>query len=356
MSLGNLQEKTEARRLVEATAWRTHLSEHDLESTPDFELWLTDTRNREAWQSVQHSWNFIGEQATAPELLDLRRQALARVHAAGRERWQGGQGKRRFLAAIAASLLLAVTGGVVFYMTAPDVYRTQAGERRVVTLADGSQVQLDSQTELRVDYSKHSRDLKLVRGQARFDVARDVERPFSVVAADKKVVATGTAFNVDLLGKDLFVTLIEGKVVILPQAAPASRPPAVVSSSQHADAIANVTAAMPRLAAIELAAGQQLSVLENGSATVAATSVDRATAWQSGQIVVENEPLGSVARRVGRYSERPIRLLDEQLAALKISGVFVTGDVDGFVQTITHFLPVQAEVRQDAIYLRRRGE
>jgi transmembrane sensor len=241
----------------------------------------------------------------------------------------------------------------------PDVYRTDAGERRLVTLIDGSQVQLDSLTELSVDYSEHARDLKLIRGQARFEVARDVERPFTVLAAGKKVVATGTAFNVDLLGKDLFVTLIEGHVVILPQAEATPRlSSAATSPSRSGSALPSAADAMPdfEIKPIELEAGQQLAVLADGATTVAAANVQRATAWQSGQIVVENEPLASVTRRVNRYADRPVELADQTVGSLRISGVFHTGDVDGFVSTITSYLPVTAQRGEDAIYLRGRSE
>jgi transmembrane sensor len=353
-------EKTDARGLVEAAAWRTHLSDNDLDSSPAFEAWLaSDPRNREAWEHTQQSWDLFGQHAASPELLDLRRQALGRAHAMGRRRWSANPVKRRwFSVAMAASLLLALFGaGVAFHAMGPDVYRTHAGERRVVTLVDGSQVQLDSLTEVRVDYSERARDLQLIRGQARFDVARDVERPFTVLAAGKKVIATGTAFNVDLLGKDLFVTLIEGKVVILPQGVGAPRAPtAAVSASKIDGASPKVMPSKRTREQIELQAGQQLAVLENGAATVAEANIQRATAWQEGRLVVENESLASIVRRVNRYSARPVELADERIASLRISGVFNTSDTEGFVATVTQYLPVRAEQQGDVIYLRSRDE
>jgi len=342
MSSSIRPEKTDVRRLIEASAWRTHLSENELESTSDFEVWLmSDIRNRKAWDSVQEGWELSGQHATSPELLDLRRQALGRACAVGRE--------RRFLPlAIAVSVvLICVLGSFAFYEWGHDVYRTHTGERRMVTLVDGSQIQLDALTELRVDYSERARDLELISGQARFDVARDVERPFTVKVAGKKVVATGTAFNVDLLGGDLFVTLIEGKVAVLPKAAAAQRTSPVGSLSSLSTLKLKVTP-------IELEAGQQLAILEDGATRIAAVSIQGVTAWQSGQIVVEDEPLASVVLRVNRYSERAINLLDQQIASLRISGVFNTGDVDGFVAIITQYLPVKAEQGENAIFLRAR--
>src|SRR5205823_4691644 len=115
---------------------------------------------------------------------------------------------RVWAAAAAACLCALAIGGVLAWkwMT-PDTLRTAAGERRVVTLSDGSQVQLDSLSELQVRYSGQTRALELIKGQARFDVAHETGRPFEVNAASRKVVALGTAFNIDLLGKTLLVTL-----------------------------------------------------------------------------------------------------------------------------------------------------
>ncbi|TLY57663.1 MAG: DUF4880 domain-containing protein [Gammaproteobacteria bacterium] len=203
----------EPRPLVEAAAWRTRLAEASADCSEELAVWLAeDPQNRAAWQRVQAPWALLGEQATAPELIRLRRAALAHAHDAARGRWMRG---RRFAlpgALATAAAILAVTTAALFiwHTQRSEVYRTSAGERRVVTLADGSRVALDSQSEVRVRYSAHARELTLTRGQARFDVFHDVERPFSVTADRHRVIATGTAFNVDLLGSSLLVTLISG--------------------------------------------------------------------------------------------------------------------------------------------------
>jgi transmembrane sensor len=357
MNSSSGDERTEARRLVEASAWRTHLSENDLESTPEFEAWLSDGGNRQAWDRVQQGWDLFGEHATSPELLDLRRRALGTARSMGRQRWATRHPwiGRFHRATIAAGILVLAAGGAItFNLLSSDVYKTAAGERRVVTLADGSRVQLDSLTELHVHYSENARDLKLIKGQARFDVARDVQRPFSVAAAGRKVIATGTSFNVDLLSRNLYVTLIEGKVVILSQSATVPRAPGVqVPARPEAAATSDVVLANvaqpPQV--VELEAGQQFALSESGEASVAPANVQQATAWQSGQIVVENEPLSSVIMRVNRYAAQPISVTDEKIAALRISGVFNTGDIAGFISTVTHYLPIKAEQSGDVIHL-----
>src|SRR3546814_11650488 len=91
-----------------------------------------------------------------------------------------------------------------------DLYRTVLGERRVVTLADGSTVSLDAASEVRVAYSERARELALVRGQARFDVATDPHRPSAVQAHDQRVVVTGTALHINLFGPQFLSTPSEG--------------------------------------------------------------------------------------------------------------------------------------------------
>ena len=318
----------DVRRMAEASAWRVRLAEADADSSEAFEAWLAlDARHDAAWNQVQAPWSQIGAQATAPELMALRRAALNRAPRPGRTRWPRGA---TFGAAAASLATLAVTvallSAIGWLQQRSEVFQTAQGERRTVTLADGSRLALDSSTELQVRYSKDARKLELVRGQARFDVAHDVQRPFSVHARDQTIVATGTAFNVDVLGPKVLVTLIEGHVVVLRDhparprnGAPAAKP-----------------------AAIELRAGEQLAASTVSPAQVTSVSIEKATAWESGQLVFDDEPLSAVAERISRYSTRPIVVKDERAAALRLSGVFITGDVTTFVDTITRYLPVQA--------------
>jgi len=106
--------------------------------------------------------------------------------------------------------------------------------------------------------------------------------------------------------------------------------------------------------AIELVAGQQLTVSANGSTQIAAANVERTTAWQEGRLVIDNEPLASVILRINRYTTRSLSVGDDGTGALRISGVFDSRDVDGFVSTITHYLPVDAQTTADSIRLVHR--
>ncbi|MDB6091613.1 MAG: hypothetical protein JWN85_4397 [Gammaproteobacteria bacterium] len=351
-------------RLSEAAAWRTRLGEAHGRYAQELEAWLAqDPRNREAWQLVQTPWELLGEQATSPGLIRLRRAALAHAHRAGRPHWTSRFRFPAALATAAAVLILAMTSLLIWQAHRFDIYRTRTGERRVVTLTDGSQIALDSQSEVRVRYSAQARELTLAKGQARFDVAHDVERPFSVSAGGHKVVATGTAFNVDLLGSDLLVTLIEGHVVVLPQKAeirPFESSAAAVASGDSSPTVTTAARTKQRRfsSRILLDAGEQLVISPSAGPRVTSVNVDRAIAWENGELVFENEPLSTVVARVSRYGAHPIIISDEQTSSLRISGVFHEGDVDGFVSTIVSYLPVRAEARDGSIRLsaRKAGE
>jgi transmembrane sensor len=339
-------------RLQQAAAWLTRSAESPGEHAEELRAWLAqDPRNVDAWCSVQTPWQLLGEHAASAELIRVRRWALTHAHDAG---WNSRFKRfaRPTSLAIAATVLIVAMISIAVWQTYRfDVYQTIAGERSVVRLNDGSEIALDSQTEVKVRYGARSREVVLVEGQARFDVAHDAVRPFSVTANGHEVVATGTAFNVDLLGADLFVTLIEGHVVVLPEAV---RIPASDSASNPSPRYGNQrlsgagsTPDPNTSSPIALEAGEQLVISPSAAPKVTRVNTDRATAWESGKLVFENEPLATIVVRVSRYGAHPIIIGDEPTSKLRISGVFHEGDVAGFVSTIVSYLPVSAQQGRD---------
>ncbi len=327
------------RSLAEAAAWRVHLTEIGVSGTPEFDAWLALPGHTEAWEQVCHPWDYIGEQANEPALLAARRAALGDARRANAQR----RAPRNWRPLVAALVFLAMGLGALQWLASPDNYQTAFGERRVVTLEDGSSVSLDSGSEVKVHYSRTARELWLVHGQARFDVAHDVERPFSVLAGDQKVIATGTAFNIDVSGTKVIVTLIQGRVVVLDEGKPAH-------------AVMDARAPPPQHPAVELRAGQQLVALPEKPPELGPANVQRATAWTSGQLMFDNEALSEVVARINRYTTTPIVIDDPKVAQLRISGVFNTGDVGDFIDIVTHYLPVEAATAESgAIVLKKKG-
>jgi transmembrane sensor len=326
------------RPLIEAASWRIRLTELGATTTLDFEIWLAQPQNAQAWAQVCLPWDFLGDQAGAPELAMAASAALADAkRAATQNKWR--RDWQRAAGGIAAVLVIgmAVWGGLQ-WLGSPDDYATVLGERRIVTLRDGSRVALDSNSEVTVLYTKGARMLQLLRGQARFEVAHDVERPFSVLAGAQKVIATGTVFNIDVSGPKVLVTLIEGHVVVVDEK---SALPAPGDAERHRS--------------VELKAGQQLAAAPAAAPDIEPANIPRVTAWMNGQLMIDNEPLSQVVAQVNRYSTTPIEIRDPGIAAMRISGVFNTGDVAGVVDIVTHYLPVRAVNETGGAIVLERG-
>jgi transmembrane sensor len=338
---GDLTDLAE-KALVEAASWRLRLSELGTESTPEFGLWLARPENAAAWAQISAPLDFLTEHADAPELVGIRRAALDNANRAPGVRYALLRDWRRIAVGIAAVLVLGImTWTVVQRFNSPQDYATMLGERRVITLADGSHVSLDSDSEVTVQYTNSARLLHLVRGQARFDVAHDVERPFSVLAGGQKVIATGTAFNIDLNGSKVLVTLIEGHVIVVDERSPLGAMAIPELESRHRS--------------VELTAGEQLSASSEGLPDVRPANIPRATAWINGRLIIDDEPLSQVVAQVNRYTTTPIKIDDSEISAMRISGVFNTGDIAGVLDIVTQYLPVRAVRETDGTIELKRG-
>lgn len=309
---------------VEAAAWRAALTDARAETSEPFESWLAASpANEAAWRDVQAPWAYFQDHATAPEMMAVRREALARASRHHRLRFGSPAAPWRALAVSLVAAVLLAGGAAAWWRTQPETYRTAMGERRNLLLADGSRVALDSNSLVKVRLRKSARDLELVRGQARFDVAHDAARPFTVRARSETVIATGTSFNVDLLGPRVLVTLIEGRVVVT-----------------HATGTL-------RVAPTRLKPGQQMLAAAGAPAVlVEPVSVDKTVAWEEGLLIFQDEPLSMVAQRISRYSRTPVTT-QGAAGALRISGVFSAGDVTTFVDTMHRAFALEAETRED---------
>jgi transmembrane sensor len=314
--------------LQQAVAWRVRLFEADLDSSLEFEHWLAeDVAHERAWARLERAWDHLAaaeEAATPFERASLRTQVLKRAR---RSRFD------LLARPLAASIVAAIcvgglaAGGWAWRANRPETYTTALGERRTIVLKDGSSVVLDSGTILAVRYTAGARDLRLNHGQARFAVVHDTSRPFRVQVGDQSVLATGTNFNIDVLPSKTLVTLLQGRVTVGP------RPAAWTFKS----------GARPSWSPVRMVSGQQLAIARGQAAPrLSAIDAGQATAWESGLVVFKDEPLSTAAERISRYASKPVVVDDAPSAGLRISGVFKAGDVPGFVDTVTAYLPVKA--------------
>jgi ferric-dicitrate binding protein FerR (iron transport regulator) len=266
----------------------------------------------------------------------------------------------RWLVSLAAALAIVVVGGtaVLLWQLGRDaIYATAVGERRILRLEDGSSVELNSRSRIRVRFSQNQRNVELLEGQVLFHVAKDTHRPFVVRSDQLRVRAVGTQFDVNRKTTGTTVTVVEGRVAVYRAGSPepgattayASPPGKSAAGSQPKQAAAGLVARSARLAppeesvnppnsvpgadvtgaagsaAIFLSAGDQLTVSDqtprprpqHASPTVA-------TAWTQGQLVLDSATLADVAEEFNRYSVRRLVIEDHGEPPLRLSGVFAT--------------------------------
>lgn len=216
--------------------------------------------------------------------------------------------QKRWLVGLAASVLLAVTAGLLLpSLLNRTKFETTLGEQRAISLEDGSVVHLNTLSRIRTDYSAGARDIYLVEGQAIFRVAHDAQRPFRVHTDTAIVQAIGTQFDVRQLAGRTQVAVIEGVVQV--STLPASKADKAPEPQQ-------------------LRAGQVAAV---GSATesVAApkvTDVKDITAWQQRRLVFRKDRLSDIAAEFNRYGRVKMNVEGEQLRAREFSGTFDADD------------------------------
>jgi transmembrane sensor len=267
-----------------------------------------------------------------------------------RKRTTPALGKAGLYYTLAASVLLTLSG--IWIYGQRDTYSTAIGEQRSIVLNDGSTIELNSRSRVRVRFSDAERDVDLIEGQALFRVAKNPIRPFIVSADGTHVRAVGTQFDVYRKTSSTVVTVVEGKVVVFGEPHPPSPSSnaekggaGVPSSSKNQNASTlplQVTAegSGPRSGkgealapgdsangAIFLAAGEQVTVTPAAAApSPKRANVAAATAWTQRSLVFDSSPLTEVAEEFNRYNTRQLVINDPELADIHVSGVFSSVD------------------------------
>ena len=224
---------------------------------------------------------------------------------------------RRAVLAMAALALLAAVIVRLWDSDFTGAYATGIGEQRTIQLTDGSTVELNARSSVRVHLTAHQRDVTLLEGQALFRVAKDRHRPFVVRAGDAQVRAVGTEFDVYKKQIATVVTVVEGRV-------------------ETYEASGNAGAAP-----IVLSAGEQLTVLPHTVTKPTRTDTSVATAWVQRRLMFEETPLSDVAEEFNRYNRRPLTIDDRELQKVKISGVYSSTDPASLI----NFLRSQASIQ-----------
>ena len=237
-------------------------------------------------------------------------------------------------------------------LTQTQTLKTQVGEQTSFTLQDGSQIQLNTNSLIEVEYSPKHRQLTLVRGEARFDVAKDKNRPFTVTAGEKSFTALGTIFNVqknDNQATELVVT--EGKVLITKASMP-------VTDIQESLTLASTPFKSDILAVTLVVSGEKALIAEHSplinTTPVEKLSLDqihRDLAWQQGMLIFEGEPLSIALTEISRYTTSQFEIVDSELAKIKVAGYFKAGDIDGLLTSLQSNFGINYNKKSDGTIL-----
>lgn len=299
-----------------------------------FDAWLhaSETHAR-AFRKANGVWDVFDQADADPHLTALRQAALATP--APRRRWIPALGAGLAASLAAAALLLPGQFGLTDRSTAPASnmtattnaqpaarFATVRGERRTVTLPDGTRVTLNTDTAIALAYTPGNRHVRLLRGQALFEVAKNAARPFSVEAAGRRVTALGTVFEVRLDPGRMKVVLVEGRVVVDRAAAGSDLPDPAPTLLKPGQALV-----------AELGVPQRVAPVDVGSELM----------WREGYVSLEDTPLAAAVAEMSRYTAAPIRVLDEETGRMRVSGVFRTGDAERFAGLVRELLPVRVE-------------
>lgn len=201
------------------------------------------------------------------------------------------------------------------------VYKTQLGDQEKITLADGSIVTLNTASRIEARLNGQERTVRLLQGEAFFEVAHDPTRPFRVYAGDGVTVALGTAFSVRLEKDSVQVVVSEGKVSY-------SRVADVLEPEHIANVAAGETALFGERVVID-----RIDIAE----------IDRKLSWIDGKLIFSGDRLSSVVADISRYADIRFEFDTQDLADMRVGGVFGLGEVDDMLEALETNFGVRAE-------------
>lgn len=302
----------------EAAAWAVRLDAGE-GAAPELKAWLAGDPRRS------------GALLRAQAALDLAGRSLA-VYGAGAafSTAQPLRPNRRWLIAGGGGAIAAGFAGAGLWLAQSRSFETQRGEIRRAPLPDGSLIVINTQSALNVSMRPRLRHIQLRRGEAWFDVAKDLERPFVVAVADVRVRAVGTAFSVRQRTDGAEIMVTEG----------------VVEAWRKG---------RPERARIE--AGCVFTSDGSGGAPVAAPErIERTLAWRAGQLVLDGDRLADAAAQFNRYNARQIVISDAAVANEKFVGVFQLNEPESFARAAAAALGADVDADQHTIRLGRLAQ
>lgn len=309
----------------EARYWlmRQHSGEFSPEESRAFQNWLSrNPEHRAQYARIAAMWRNLDDfkSRSFPA-----RKAARHYRPRAKGRWFPPFQLAASIGPGLAIILTLVVGGKIWLHQPDDLYSTRKGEQRSIALADGSQLEVNTDSVVRVEYTRRGRIVQLEHGEASFTVNHGDTRPFDVIAGAGRIRDIGTVFNVHKRPDgSVVVTVKEGSVS--------------VSTEQAGQT--------------ELVQGDRFSYTAHG----AVSTRDRidpaaADAWREGKIIFSRTPLEEAMTQLARYHDIDFVFTTPEVSRLKLSGTFGTRDLPLFLRTLAATLPVESRLEKGVVLL-----
>ncbi len=305
---------------------RRHFGEWTGADQAEFDAWLAESVfHRVAYLRVE------GAVAHAGRLVAFRRSF---------RRAPGGTGRLASYYRLLALPLLAAAFAALGIWGFPLVeslmqppersFSTDIGGRTMLSFADRTQIELNTDTAIRFRMTNKERIVWLERGEAWFHVAHNAADPFTLFVGNHRVTDLGTEFVVRRGANRLVVALLQGRAALTTQGAPT----ATLAAGEEA-----------------VAAGASVSIIRKSPQELADE-----LAWRRGKLVFRNTRLADVVKEFNRYNATKLVIADPAIAGEKINGDAKTDDYEGFLQLVEVALKLHVERDgNDILIFRRTG-
>lgn len=318
---------------AEATRWLVRL---DASRSPELVArhaqWMAENaRHRVAYMKLSVAWKRMdalkrmrpldppGE--VDPDLLKRRspfwRGSSGFVLGALRAAWAP-----RFVVGVAIATALAILVTALFETQIQIPYSTPIGGHEHVTLEDGSILDLNTDTAVRVQFTASRRKIYLDHGELLLSVAHDASRPLEVIAAGVVTRAVGTRFSVRIYDNaDVETVVTEGRILILRE--------------QNLLGLRRTSKPLVRT----ITAGERVLVDSRAAhvSRLSAKQIERMLQWTTGRISFHEEKLSDVVRELNRYNARQLGILDPQIDGTRVGGGFDTAHADTYADDLMKF-------------------
>jgi transmembrane sensor len=309
---------------AQAAAWfvRCGFSNLSDQDQQEFELWLAEApAHRIAY------WRLTGAWAQTDRLTALRRPTPP----------IGDSSSgffRYFKHAVAAIFVLAVSAAIGWMqLLKPNeqLFSTSLGGHKTIELSDGSQIELNTSTTLRVSLDKSKRSVELLSGEAFFKVRHDSARPFSVLACGHRVMDLGTEFFVRKDSQRVEVAVIQGR-----------------ARFESADASIQQHSAVLTSGDVVVAYAGSMTVSKKSS-----TVLSNALAWRRGALIFHFTPLSEAVGELNRYNHEKLVVADTSIESRTIYGTIPTNGVQAFIGVARNVLGLRVEKRDGEFLISR---